>query len=320
VEPLLPRVLTATGAGRLGLTEAQIRTELRRGRWRRLGAGVLLTRPDEPTRNDWINAGLHIGGRQSVVSGWDAVHLRGLGATRPPGPRVFVLVPRGRSRVVGGLHLRASTRPVTFSRLSALDELLPDARIAGVARAVADTALMYPSLAPVRALVTEAVQQQCCSVDELWTELESGPRNGSRWLRQALEDVSAGAASISEAELAELMRAANLPPFELNVPILDAAGRHIATADVLWRTLRAVLEVDSRAYHFLEPDWRATMRRHNELTRYGLAVTHYPPRELRRHSARVLADVENWLRARANELGVPYPPTLDDAGSPFRVW
>ncbi|HZC72954.1 MAG TPA: hypothetical protein VE442_19815 [Jatrophihabitans sp.] len=99
-----------------------------------------------------------------------------------------------------------------------------------------------------------------------------------------------------------------MPSFEQNVPILDATGRVVAIADVLWRALRAVLEVDSRRHHFLEPKWIRTMHRHNMLTRYGLAVTHYPPAELRRRPAHVMEEVDAWLRGRAAELGVPYPP------------
>jgi hypothetical protein len=137
-------------------------------------------------------------------------------------------------------------------------------------------------------------------------------------LRRAILDVFGGAASISEAELAELMVSAGLPPFELNVVILDSAGNHVATADVLWRALGAILEVDSRAHHFLEPQWKRTMRRHNLLTRAGLAVTHYPPADLRDRPETVVAEVDAWLRRRAVELGVGYPPAAPPSpGRPF---
>lgn len=305
----LPRVLTVAGAARLGITEARIRTELRRGRWHRLAAGVLLTRPDKPTRDDWINAGMSLGGPSAVLSGWDAVRLRGLGESRPPVPTVLVLTAHGRrNRVVGGVHLRPTRRPVCSTELSALDERLPLVRIANPARAVADTALLYRTFRPVRALVTAAAQQGLCTPEELRNELATGPRNASAFLHRALQDVFGGAASIAEAELADLMRRAGLPGFELNVSILDHTGRLVATADVLWRTLRAVLEVDSRKHHFLEPQWDGTMKRHNKLTRHTLAVTHYPPKDLRARPTEIARELEAWLRARAAELGVRYPP------------
>jgi hypothetical protein len=79
-------------------------------------------------------------------------------------------------------------------------------------------------------------------------------------------------------------------------------GRVIAVADVLWRELRAVLEVDSREYHLSEAQWKATRARHNRLTRAGYAVTHYPPSAIRDGGLAWVADVDNWLRARAFEL------------------
>lgn len=226
----------------------------------------------------------------------------------------------GHNRVIGGLRLRPSRRPVKYTEVSPLDELLPSARVAHTARAVADTSLMCSSLASVRAFATQAVQRGLCTPDQLLCELEDGPRNGSRWLRRVLEEINEGARSISEAELADLMCAAGLPAFELNVPLIDEHGRHIATADVLWRALRAVLEVDSKEHHFLEPHWRSTMRRHNVLTRYTVAVTHYAPIEFRDRPARVMAEIDAWLAARAVELGIPYPPPPPDSpGSPFHL-
>ena len=69
--------------------------------------------------------------------------------------------------------------------------------------------------------------------------------------------------------------------------------------------LRAALEVDSREYHFSEAEWKATLDRHNRLTRFGLAVTHYPPSVVSARARGWLAEVEGWLGARAVELGMP---------------
>ena len=302
----LPRVIDAVRAAQLGYTAAKVRTEFACGRWDRLVRGVYLTRGEIPTRADWVRAGLLIAGPGSVLSGWDALCASGLGSERPPTPDVLIVSQDGTNRVAGRVRVRPSRRALSTRRL-----VVPGCgavSAAQVARCVADTALLYRTLAPVRALVTSAVQREFCTVAQLAEELDSGPRNGSAHLRRAIADVLEGAASISEAELADMMRIAALPEFELNVRILDASGRHIATADVLWRALRAVLEVDSRQHHFLEPQWRSTMRRHNMLTGLGLAVTHYPPAELRGQSARVMAEIDAWLQARAAELAVPYPP------------
>jgi hypothetical protein len=220
----LPRVLTVTGAHRLGYTDARIRTELRRGNWRRMASGILLTRPDQTSRADWINAGMVLGGASAAFSGWDAVRLRGLGTVRPPSPRVLVLVPSGRNRIVGGVHLRPTQRPVTATVISALDDELPAARVAGTARAVCDAALLYRQFSPVRAMVTAAVQKGLCTPSELVAEYDAGPRNGSAHLRRAVLDALAGAHSIAEAEAVQFLRLAGLSGFEVNASIHDARG------------------------------------------------------------------------------------------------
>ena len=177
--------------------------------------------------------------------------------------------------------------------------------LVSAARAVADTALEYRYGPPVRAMVTGAVQRGLCTPQAIVDELEAGPRNDSAMLRRAVADVLGGARSVAEAEAADVLRRGGLPSFELNAPILDADGRLIAIADVLWRELRAIAEIDSREFHFSEQDWKRTMRRHNRLTAAGYAVMHVPPSLIRSDPDRWLDEVRAGLSARASELGVP---------------
>jgi hypothetical protein len=231
--------------------------------------------------------------------------MRGLASREPPSPKVLILTRSGANRTVGGVHLRPTRRPVRTRRTAECADL-PFIEIVDVARAIADTALDHRWLSPVRAMVTGAIQRDLCSVEDLTRELEASPRNGSAFLRRAVDDVRCRARSVAEARAVDHLRSAELPPFELNVPIVNAAGEIVAIADVLWRQLRAVLEIDSREFHFTERDWKATMRRHNRLTCAGLAVAHYPPSEISARAAAWAADVAQWLRARARELGVAY--------------
>jgi len=153
-------------------------------------------------------------------------------------------------------------------------------------------------------LVTSAVQRRACTLLELIGELDSGPRSRSRLLRLALHDAVGGARSAAEAAAAARLGRGGVPPFELNVPVVDEQGELIFVVDVLWRELRAALEIDSREYHFSETDWLATLDRHNELTRYGLAVSHYAPSIVTKRGAGWVAEVDDWLHRRAAELGV----------------
>ena len=174
--------------------------------------------------------------------------------------------------------------------------------MAAVPRAVADTALEMRGLRDVRALVTDAVQRGLAAPADLVAELEAGPQQGSALLRHAVADLVDGARSVAEAEAIELLRRRRVPPFEVNVPLVDERGVVVAVADILWRELRAVLEIDSREFHFGERRWKATMRRHNLLLRLGYATAHYPPSEIRSRGAAWADEVAGWLAARAREI------------------
>lgn len=306
--PTLPRILAVAWADRLHITRGRIRAEVRRGNWVPLCRGIVLTRPDVPTRNDMATAGLILGGPGSVVSGWDVSRHYGVGPSRPVSERVLILMPDGTNRLVANVRLRRTARfsPPKFA--SANSPFLPGLRIAGPARAVADTALDCTNLPSAQALVTAAVQRGICTPDELGAEYLAGPRQGSYFLRRALDDLLDGARSVAEAMVIAALRKPVVPAFEVNVPVLDSGGRTRYIVDILWRSLRAVLEVDSREHHFLERDWLSTMSRHNALSRAGFAVTHWAPAAIRQDPEGFAHEVSAWLNRRAKELGVGLPP------------
>jgi hypothetical protein len=219
-------------------------------------------------------------------------------------------VRHGTNHRFGAARIRVTHRPFARWCTSVHDPTVPLVPVASAARAVADTALQHRWLGAVRAMVAAAVQHELC--DDLVSELAACPRNGSALLRRVLAEVGEGARSAAEANAADYLRRARVPPFELNAPIYNRSGQLVAVADVLWRELRAVLEIDSREFHFNVADWQATMRRHNALVRLGYALTHYPPSALGPVWAH---EVEVWLRARAAELGITYElvPTSNPA-------
>jgi len=309
----LPRVLTPSLAGGFGITRAQVRTQLARRTWRQMAPGLVLTRPDEPTRWDWAEAGVLLGGETGAVSGWEALDLRGLVTAPRPRMPVLVLVRTGRSRRIGPLLLRRTDRPFA-AHVTPFDQPhLPLTPIAAAARGVADTALFVRQLPAVRALVARAVQRGGCRVDEIAAELEAGPRGGSAHLRRALLEVGAGARSAAEADALSQLRRSRVPDFEFNVPVHDQFGRLVYEIDVLWRAYRAAMEIDSRAHHSEEPEWDATIVRHNLVTGGRMSLVHYPPRVIATPGGRWLGELEHWLRGRADELRLAYRP-----GSPRR--
>lgn len=301
----LPRVLSVQNARVLGITRPAMRNEIARGRWQRLVPGVVLTERGEPTREDWVLVGIELAGPRAALSGWDALRLKRFAAKNPPTREVLILDRAGEHRVAGLVRIRPTRRTYASSLTSVLHPTLPHVPIVHTARAVADTALAYRTSDAVRALVTSAIQREACTPAELVAELRTAPRNGSAHLRHAVEDVLDGARSIAEAEAVDWLRRVDVPGFECNVPIV-AGGVVVSVADILWRELRAIAEIDSGEFHFHEEDWKRTGRRHNRLTTAGLALEHYPPSEIRGRKLPWARDVEQWLRARARELGVPY--------------
>ena len=300
----LPRVLDARELHARGISVSTARNEIRHARWQRMARGVILTRPDPPTRADWVIAGLSAAS-DGVLSGWDALRYYGLAMRDPPPASVLILTSRGGCRDVGQAHIRCVTGPVHARRVSVDDDTLPLVRIAVPARAIVDAAPFYRRKDSVRALVAAAVQGGHCTPDELSLVLDTAARRGSAILRRSLEDLRDGARSVAEIHASEHLRRAPVPDFELNVPIVDAQQRTIAIADILWRALRAILEIDSQEFHFSAEDWRQTTHRHNRLTAYGFAVTHYPPSHIT-SGTQWTEEVAGWLQTRALELQVPY--------------
>lgn len=299
----LPRIFVPAFGERLGITRARTRTEVARGNWRVIARGVILTRPEAPTRMDWADAGLALAGPDAALSGWDAAHALGCASRRPPSGRVLVVTRSGRSRTVGAVYIRRTDRPYAATMTPAQHPTAPLTPLVRPARAVADAALGFRTVPPVRALVAAAVQRRLCTLQDIATELDGGPRNGSAALRKAVQQLGDGARSEAEVAAVSRLRRAPVPPFEVNVPVVDEHGTLLYVVDVLWRGLRAGLEVDSRECHFSDGDWQHTLDRHNQLTRWGLSMTHYPP--IVRRGDPWLAEVADWLARRAAELHVP---------------
>ena len=321
-----PRIVTVDLAERLGISRSRVRTELARGNWRRVAVGVVLTRPDEPTRADWADLGLALAGPGSAISGWDAVRARGFGARCPVPDRVLVVSPFAMNRVVGRVRVRRTARPYA-SLAQPLESPLELRPLVGLARAVTDASLVLGrDHRATTALVSAVLLRHGCELADLVAEYRAGPRRDSAGLRGALSVAADGARSVAEADAARRLAAAQIPPFELNVPIVDQHGRVLYVVDELWRELRAAVEIDSREHHADPGDWERTLARHNDLTRWGLALLHYPPKLVTARGSVFVHDVGDWLGRRAAELGVELPagrgirrPPVGRSPAPFVV-
>jgi hypothetical protein len=209
--------------------------------------------------------------------------LTGPGALRehdlkyvPDDDRVHMLVPQTRRL--------SSTEFVVVHRTGRLSGDLvtgSGVRIAPVARAVADTALMCTDLRTVRAFVTEAVQRRLADVPALVRELKEGPRKGSALLRRAVEEVADGVRSAPEAHLREIAEATSvLPEIHWNPALVAPSGERLPTPDGWIDEVGIAVEVDSREHHATPDGWARTLHRHNLLASHGALVLHFTPHEI----------------------------------------
>jgi hypothetical protein len=286
----LPRVVSRSQAHDWGFTDAAIEHRLAIGRWRRILPHTLLT-SDTLTWADRLTAATVFAGEGALLSGDAALSDLGLRSVRPRN-RVLVLVPPGRQpRSAGWVQVRPSARPMRRA-------LVPGPPRVETARAVADASIGRPRQDDVRALVAEAVRRGLCTIDELADEVRHGPRRGSAFLREAVDEVGGGAWSAPEARAAKLMRAAGLPPFEANATITLPDGSYFI-ADFLWADLRAILEIDSDAHHALAGDADATSDRHIALETLNYSVVHRTPRLVVKRPEVFVRGVAAWLESRA---------------------
>jgi very-short-patch-repair endonuclease len=281
----LPRIATRRDAHAHGHSDRVIARRVASRRWCRLLPGVYLTQPP-PSASDRLFAAVLRGGPGAIASGAAALHAYGFRTVGTP-QRELVLVRDGNG-------VRSFGR-VTFRHTARLPSpiLRPGPPLAPVERAVADHARSLRCLDDVRAVVAEAVQRGFCAIDAIAEELHAGRRNGGALLGRAVHEVTLGAASAPEARAASLLRAARVPA-EQNAAVIVGARRYVA--DFLWRGLWAILEIDSRDYHFSPRDWQATRRRHAELETAGYSVIHVDPSELR-DADDFLRRVRRWLTA-----------------------
>ena len=261
------------------------------GPWQRLLPGVVAGHRGVPTAHERRLAALAYAGAGAALTGLDALELHGvrLGDLRRDG-RVHLLVPHVRQRSSHGFALLSRTRrPVEAVTVRGLP-------CASVARAVVDACRRTERLADVRELVAAAVQQRRCTVGQLVEEVRLAARQRSALARAVLAEVEAGVRSVAEAELREAFAAHGVPAPRWNAPVRRADGALVAVVDALWEEVRAVVELDSVAWHLSPSAFRRTQQRQRGLVAHGHRVLTVAPTDVRASPAGVCDEVLMFLR------------------------
>ena len=282
-----------------GMTRDALMHRLRPGGpWQRLLPGAYLAVTGTPTFDQKEMAALLYAGPRSVLTGRAALRVQGLSNVAPG--VIDVLVPASRqcrSLAFAAIH-RTTRMPAEVIGVGSRS-------YARVPRAIADTARGMADLREVRALVAGAVQQGQCPLGMLLHELEHGPVSGAALLRQVLAEVAEGVRSVAEADFMDLIKRARLPVPLFNARLYDPDGSLIAMADAWWPRSGVAAEVDSREWHLSPADWERTRRRHAQMSRHGIIVLHFSPREIRTDSAAVITAIASALKAGSARPALP---------------
>ena len=293
-----------------GLTVAQIRWALGR-HWRLLLPRVILLDPGLPTDEQRLVAALLFAGDDSWLAGPTAaaVHaLPGCALTAPINVRV---PPHRTSRTVSW---------VTVTRSYVTDERLVERgplRVSCKARALVDAAAECPDDERVRAMVIDAVQQRIVRLDDVAHWVEARQSHGRRRLRRALADAAAGAWSLPEAQLLDLVQRSTVLPRPWANPVLvDLNGRRLTTPDIWFDDVALAVMVHSRTFHAGVLDWEATVVADEDLQGAGAVVTTVTPQSVTHDPSGTLRRVEaayerarRWPRERAM-VAQPRPTVL----------
>ena len=178
-------------------------------------------------------------------------------------------------------------------------------------RAVGDAARDSPSPDMARAVVLEAVQRGLVRVEDLRHELEAGPRQGSRLLRQAVQAAESRAWSVPEWDLAALCRRSRtLPEMWLNPELTASDGTPLPTPDGWLDDVGLAVQVHSREYHEGPQEWDDTVMGDGVLADHDIVVVQVTPRRLARSPDEVLARLERRYelarrRPRPDVVAVP---------------
>ncbi len=251
-----------------GVTRAEVRANLRAGRWQALGSQSLVTYTGAPGERSREWAAVFEAGPRAFLDGASALTAGGLKKFEVD--RIRVSVPRGaRVRRGRGLDIRQTRRWRP-------DDLDPGG---GVPRS-------RPAVAAVRAglwarsdtqaalVLTMVVQQSVVRLDELGLEMLRVKRDRRRALLHAVVlDLLDGVRSLGELDFARECRRRGLPPPTRQVLRRGRNGTYYL--DVIWEAWRVVVEIDG-IHHSWAQNIVGDALRHNDVTLSDAVVLRLP--------------------------------------------
>jgi hypothetical protein len=191
-------------------------------------------------------AALLFAGPTAAIDGVDACRFHGVRAVAQDENIVHIAVPRGAAaRSSGFVVVRQTARPLPISATNLVRYVDPATAADSAARR-----LTRPRA--VLAVLSDALQRDLSTYDELLRAHVDGPPRNSRLTEQALEQLGTGVRSVAEADFRNIAaRSRILPALEYNLWLRLRCGR-VVCVDALIRSSAVVHEVNGRIAHARE--------------------------------------------------------------------
>jgi hypothetical protein len=300
-------VVSRSQALRAGLTADMIKFRVRSDRWRQLHPGVYTTFTGIPGRGAQLWAAVLSAGPGAVLSHETAAELHRL--SDKPSALIHLTVPWER-RVVkaDGLMLYRSMR---VNEMVLGQSYPPRTRIA---ETVLDLTQTAPTFDDVCGWVTRAFARDL--TDEARLRKAMSARTKLRW-RADLDELITAAAGGDHSVLEfrydrDVERAHGLPPARRQVPF-TGPGRRRGRRDRVYEGYGVVAELDGRAAHPAEGQWKDTAR-DNAAAVAGLQTLRYTWTQVTREPCQIAVEVATVLRRQ----GWPGRPRACSLACPVR--
>ncbi|HET7304976.1 MAG TPA: hypothetical protein VFJ12_10565 [Segeticoccus sp.] len=281
-------LLTRRQLRRGGVTDAVMRRAFGR-EWQLVLPRVVALFTGELTPDQRLTAGSLYAGPGALLTGPTAAELYGVTSdwvSAYPLHR-FVVRPSQTDRSSGFVVVRRSERSERHPRP------LHGIRVVSAARAVGDAARVCRSPRDARQLAISALQSRVVSEQQIYDEAIRGQVQHGQALRQGVRDFAAGAWSIAEVDLQQLLASSPVLPSAMYNPMLSTEGGAVLpTPDAWLDDVAAAIQLHSREYHGTEEDWNHTVMQDGRLTEHGIVVIPVTPSRVRDDPAAVLRHVE----------------------------
>ncbi|WP_199441289.1 hypothetical protein [Umezawaea beigongshangensis] len=292
-------VIALSTLRRLGVPEHVVEERCRSGGpWRWLLPRVVLLSRAEPSTRQRVEAALLHGGHESVVTGFEAARLQGMGRAPDLGV-VHLLVPPDVEVADAGF--------VVVERTKFLPSVVirSGMRLAPPVRAVLDGLRRITEASAVRPLLVEAVRRKLGTLEDLNREVENAARRGQPLPPHVVLQVRTELLTVAEADTTAIWRRAGLPAAQRRVAVYDRAGKFLGMPDAWCGEVALAWELDSYEAHHGAAEHAELLRRNTRYATAGVVVVQTLPSRLRDDPDAVIAELRaayEQARARPHPL------------------